>query len=631
MSTPLGHDDDRGIRRAIATVCLSGMLEAKLDAVAGAGFDGVEIFENDLIASLSTPAEVRKRCADLGLSIDLYQPFRDFDTVLPDRLTANLRRADHKFAVMEELGTDMMLVCSSVSGDAVDDPARISDQLHELAERASRRGMKIAYEALAWGRHVNRWNQSWNIVRRGDHPALGLCLDSFHVLSRTPEPEAISAISEIPGDRIFFLQLADAPLMSMDVLQWSRHHRLFPGQGEFDLPRFVDHILTAGYAGPLSLEVFNDVFRQSAPVHTAVDALRSLLVLEEAVARRSPPKAVAFGLTCPPPVPKLSGHAFVGLSADAGSVTGLAGALTSFGFTKTGADRSSNTQLWQQGDARILLNQSTDIATDVAEIASLGFDSDSKDQLAARATAFFAPASPLDDSGMAVTAPDGTTLWFCDPGGQQTWTSEYAPTGEGIDAGTGMTRIDHVALTQPFDYFDEAALFYRAVLGLAPGSDTEFAAPFGLVRGRAVSDPSGRVRIALQRTLLRRGEWAPAVREPQHVAFATTDLFATARALRERGARLLTVSNNYYEDLDARFALDPALIEAMREYGILYDREHGGEFYHLYTPVYGSRVFFEVVQRVGSYASYGAANSAVRMAAQRRERENRLTSPMPDI
>ena len=623
MSTPLGHQ--RGIRRAIATVCLSGMLDDKLDAVAAAGFDGVEIFENDLIASSSTPAEVRKRCADLGLSIDLYQPFRDFDTVLPDRLTANLRRAEHKFAVMEDLGTDTMLVCSSVAGDAPDDPARIADQFHELAERASRRGMRIAYEALAWGRHVNRWNQSWDIVRLGDHPALGLCLDSFHVLSRTPEPEAISAISEIRGDRIFFLQLADAPLMSMDVLQWSRHHRLFPGQGEFDLPRFVDHILTAGYAGPLSLEVFNDVFRQSAPVHTAVDALRSLLVLEESVARGSPQKAVAFGLTCPPPVPTLSGHAFVELSADARSADEVTRALTTFGFTKAGSHRSSNTQLWQQGGARILLNESSSMATGVTEITTLGIDSDSPRQLAARAAAFLAPGSPRDDSGTSVGAPDGTTLQFCDSAGPRTWTSEYDPTAEDVGAGTGLTRIDHVALTQPFDYFDEAALFYRAVLGLAPASDTEFAAPFGLVRGRAVSDPSGRVRIALQRTLLRRGEWAPAVQEPQHVAFATADLFATARALRGRGARLLTVSNNYYEDLDARFALDPALIEAMCEFGILYDREEGGEFYHLYTPVYGSRVFFEVGQRVGSYGSYGAANSAVRMSAQRRERENRLT------
>ena len=112
---------------------------------------------------------------------------------------------------------------------------------------------------------------------------------------------------------------------------------------------------------------------------------------------------------------------------------------------------------------------------------------------------------------------------------------------------------------------------------------------------------------------------------PQHVAFATTDILATARALQERGAPLLNISNNYYEDLDARFALDPGLIDAMREFGILYDREEGGEFYHLYTPVQGSRVFFEVVQRVGSYASYGSANSAVRMSAQRDERANRPT------
>jgi 4-hydroxyphenylpyruvate dioxygenase and related hemolysins len=141
------------------------------------------------------------------------------------------------------------------------------------------------------------------------------------------------------------------------------------------------------------------------------------------------------------------------------------------------------------------------MATGVAEITSLGIDSDSQQQLAARAAAFLAPASPRDGSGTTVSAPDGTTLQFCDSAGQETWTSQYDPVAEDVWAGTGLTRIDHVALTQPFDYFDEAALFYLAVLGLTPASDTEFAAPFGLVRGRAVSDPSGRVRIALQRTL----------------------------------------------------------------------------------------------------------------------------------
>ena len=192
------------------------MLEDKLDAVAGAGFDGVEIFENDLIASSSTPAEVRKRCADLGLSIDLYQPFRDFDTVLPDRLTANLRRADHKFAVMEELGTDTMLVCSSVAGDAVDDPARIADQFQELAESASRRGMRIAYEALAWGRHVSR------VATRAPHPAVRLLRRSSIVLSGCPRPH--------PGQR----HGVRGPVRARPRARGQRPHRTGPDSAAAD-------------------------------------------------------------------------------------------------------------------------------------------------------------------------------------------------------------------------------------------------------------------------------------------------------------------------------------------------------------------------------------------------------------
>ena len=149
-----------GLRTAIATVCLSGMLEDKLAAAATAGFDGVEIFEPDLIASPWSPAQVRKHCADLGLTIDLYQPFRDFDDARPEVFQANIRRADAKFAVMEELGTDLILVCSSVSPNAVDDDDRIAEQLHTLASRAGERGLRVSYEALAWGRFVNTYDRS---------------------------------------------------------------------------------------------------------------------------------------------------------------------------------------------------------------------------------------------------------------------------------------------------------------------------------------------------------------------------------------------------------------------------------------------------------------------------------------
>lgn len=615
------------MRKAIATVCLSGTLPDKLDAAAAAGFDGVEIFENDLIASPWSPERLRDRCADLGLSVELYQPFRDFETVDPEALRRNLRRAEHKFDLMERLGAETLLVCSSVSEDAVADADLAADQLRALADRAERRGLRIAYEALAWGRHVDTWQRSWEIVRRADHPALGLCLDSFHVLSRSRQQTDVSAIADLPGDKLFFLQLADAPRLRMDVLQWSRHHRLFPGQGAFDLPGFTGNVLAAGYRGPLSLEVFNDVFRQSAPRRAAVDAIRSLVALEEAVAPRLPaPVTERIELAAPVAAPRPTGFAFVEVAVAGDAVTPVARALAAMGFAHVGQHRSKPVQLWQQADARVLLSSGGSAAT---AVSALGVQTSDPTESAKRAHAFLAPAVPRERGPNeaelpAVAAPDGTQVFFCRSGaGEADWLGDFILSGTPPAVATRLTQVDHVALAQPFDYFDEATLFYRAVLGLDPRHDSEFAAPFGLVRNRAVTDPRGLVRIALHGTVLRRGDWSPGVPDPQHVAFATDDVFAAARAMRERGVPLLSVSDNYYDDLDARLDLDPALLARLRECQVLYDADERGEFLHFHTEVLGSRVFFEVVQRVGEYAGYGVANAPVRMAAHRQARRQR--------
>ncbi|MFK0245501.1 bifunctional sugar phosphate isomerase/epimerase/4-hydroxyphenylpyruvate dioxygenase family protein [Amycolatopsis azurea] len=577
---------------AIATVCLSGTLEDKLAAAAAAGFGGVEIFENDLIASRRSPSEIRRLCADLGLTIDLYQPFRDFEAVPPDVLRANLRRARRKFDLMAELGADTVLVCSSVSPDAVDDDDLAAAQLRELAELAGERGIRVAYEALAWGRFVNTYEHAWRIVRRADHPALGVCLDSFHILSRRGDPRAIRTI---PGEKIFFLQLADAPLLDMDVLHWSRHHRLFPGQGAFDLGAFTGHVLAAGYRGPLSLEVFNDVFRQADPGPAAVDAMRSLLALRESVGTLDVPAA-----------PRLAGHAFAELGVS-GTV------LADLGFTHVGTHRSKPVQLWQQGAARLLVNS----AAEEGSISALGLASADPSGSARRAETLLAPVLPRERCPgeadlAAVAAPDGTEILFC---GNDEWLRDFVPSGAS-SAGVGITGIDHIALTQPFDHFDEATLFYRSVLGLPPEAVSEFAAPFGLVRSRAVGDRD--VRLTLDSALVRRGEWAPGVPSPQHVAFACEDALAVARALRESGAPLLEIPGNYYDDLDARFDL-PFAVE-LRENSVLYDRDPSGEFLHFFTELVGSRVFFEVVQRIDGYRGYGVVNTPVYMTAHRERR-----------
>jgi 4-hydroxyphenylpyruvate dioxygenase len=265
------------MRHAIATVCLSGTLERKLDAAATAGFHGVELFEPDLTGSRLSPAEVRHAAAERGLTIDLFQPFRDFEGVTATQLRRNLERARAAFDVMAQLDAGTLLVCSNVSPDAIDDDVLAAEQLHALAEHAAARGIRLAYEALAWGRHVSEYDHAWRIVQAADHRALGICLDSFHTLAReTP----LDTIAEIPADKLLFCQLADAPDLAVDVLHWSRHYRCLPGQGAFDLADFTTRVLHAGYDGPLSLEVFSDTLRAADPDRVAHDARRSLVALE---------------------------------------------------------------------------------------------------------------------------------------------------------------------------------------------------------------------------------------------------------------------------------------------------------------------------------------------------------------
>ena len=266
------------MQRSIATVSISGTLVEKLTAIQAAGFEGVEIFENDLLYFDGSPADVRRIADDLGLKIMLFQPFRDFDGVSPERLARNLERAKRKFDVMHELGTERILVCSNVSPDTIGDDALMTDQLGALARAAEAAGVIAGYEALAWGKHVKTYRHAWKLVNAVNHPNLGLVLDSFHTLSLN---DTVDAIADIPGERIAFVQIADAPKLAMDVLEWSRHYRCFPGQGDFDLAGFTAQVVKTGYKGPLSLEIFNDGFRAAPTTTTAADGHRSLLFLEE--------------------------------------------------------------------------------------------------------------------------------------------------------------------------------------------------------------------------------------------------------------------------------------------------------------------------------------------------------------
>lgn len=626
------------MRRAIATVSLSGTLRQKLEAVAAARFDAVELFEADFVNFRGGAGEVRRICADLGLGIDLYQPFRDFEGMPETDHRRNLDRAERKFDLMGELGVSMMLVCSNVSPQSVGDAGLAAAQLHELADRAASRGIRIGYEALAWGRWVKLYGQAWERVRLADHPHLGLVLDSFHTLSLRDDP---AGIADLPGERIFFVQMADAPLLSMDVLQWARHHRNFPGQGQLDVVGFYEQALRAGYTGTLSLEIFNDVFRGTSNRRTALDAMRSLLYLEAEVRARlekagddaaSQRALQRLELFDPPQMPRADGYAFVEFAADEVRGAALGRLLETMGFQRVGRHRSKAVTLYRQGGAQLIVNTQPDsharerFGQQGATVCAMGIAVDDPAAAASHATAFLSARQPTRRRPSeldlpAITAPGGTVVHFVGAG--QNIAADFPDDAVEPSTDCGVLGVDHLAMGLADDQFDTWTLFARTVLGLNTIENSELADPYGLIRSSGLRNDPASLRLVLNVSLGRHTRTArqvastgPAGGSVHHISLACADIFSTVASMRERGIAFVAISGNYYDDLAARLALDASLVQRMRALDIVYDASpDGARYLQACTETFDDRFFFELVQRDAGYDAYGAPNAPARLAS----------------
>ncbi|MEN3146253.1 TIM barrel protein [Neorhizobium sp. IRAMC:178] len=618
------------MKTSIATVSISGELPEKLEAIAKAGFDGVEIFENDFLAFDGSPKDVGRMVRDFGLEITLFQPFRDFEGMPASHRSRTFDRAERKFDVMQELGTDLVLVCSNVSPVSLGGIDRAAADFHELGERAARRGLKVGYEALAWGRHINDHRDAWEIVRRADHPAIGLILDSFHTLSRKID---INSIRSIPKDKIFIVQLADAPLIDMDLLYWSRHFRNMPGEGDLPVTAFTTAIAETGYDGYFSLEIFNDQFRGGSSRAIADDGYRSLIYLGDQV-RRSPN---ASALTVPdmPDRAKVKGVGFVEFSSDEKDAADLAAILRTLGFRKTAKHRTKKVSLYSQGDIRLLVN------TDEKGFANASF--------AVHGTSAYAMALVVEDAAQAferavalgaepfrqqvaegevqipaIRGVGGGLVYLIDDNSNLGRFSEidFQPVseeGKAEVAPAHLRHVDHIAQTVAYEEMLTWLLFYTSIFETQKTPMVDIIDPAGVVRSQVVENASGTLRITLNGAENRRTLAGHFIAEKfgsgvQHLAFHTDDIFATAAALRKNGFKPLAISPNYYGDVEARFGLDAELSERLKEENILYDRDEHGEYFQLYSMTYGEGFFFEIVERRG-YRGYGAPNAIFRIAA----------------
>jgi 4-hydroxyphenylpyruvate dioxygenase len=619
------------MKTSIATVSISGDLREKLAAIAAAGFDGVEIFENDFLTFDGSPAEVGRMVRDHGLEITLFQPFRDFEGLPEPQRARAFDRAERKFDLMQELGTDLILICSNVSPAALGGIDRAADDFRELGELAAKRGLRVGYEALAWGRHINDHRDAWEIVRRADHPNIGLILDSFHTLARRIDVETIRAI---PGDRIFIVQLADAPRIDMDLLYWSRHFRNMPGEGDLPVTDFMRAVAATGYSGPLSLEIFNDQFRGGSPKSIAVDGRRSLIYLMDQVKRAEP--AVAIDVPAMPERVRVDGVEFVEFAANETEAEELAAILGTMGFTLAGRHKHKDVVLYRQGGINIVVNTEKEGLAHASYLvhgtSAYAFGLRVDDALATVARARTLGAEPFEQkhgpgelSIPAIRGLGGGVIYFIDGKGElaRVWDVEFEPVGAANAADAGLKSVDHIAQTMNYEEMLTWLLFYTSIFRTRKLPMVDVVDPAGLVRSQVVESDDGGLRLTLNGAESRKTLAGHFIAESfgssvQHLAFACTDIFAASQRMTALGFRSLEISQNYYDDLEARLGLDPALTERLRAANILYDRDDNGEFFQFYSRNYGDGFFFEIVERRGGYRGYGAVNAPFRIAAQKR-------------
>ncbi|MEX8494223.1 sugar phosphate isomerase/epimerase family protein [Sphaerotilus sp.] len=274
------------------TITLAGPLEAKLQAVRAAGFTQIMLAARDIVGHPGGMDVAVQAVRDSGLRVTGFQVLRDFEGLSGHLHSYKVEIAKQMILMAHALGAKVLLACSSTSQHATGDVDAIARDLRKLSMLAIPYGLRVAYEGLSWGRHINEYHQSWDVVQRADCPNLGIGIDSYHIMAtQTP----LDALDDIDPARIYLVQLADfmwnEVRTAQERMDTARHFRVFPGEGVHSeaLTALVLRLDALGYRGDYSFEVFNDDYQQLPLPFVAQRAWDSAVWLAEGVLRRSVP------------------------------------------------------------------------------------------------------------------------------------------------------------------------------------------------------------------------------------------------------------------------------------------------------------------------------------------------------
>ena len=571
------------------------------------GFKGVEIFENDFLDHDLKAKEIKKIVYDYGLEISLFQPFRDFEGMPEPYRSRAFDRAKKKFDIINELGAKTILICSNTSNLAVGGIDRAADDFNELGEIAKVRDIFIGYEALAWGKYISDHRDAWEIVRRANHKHVGIILDSFHTLSKGIN---LDTITSIPKEKIFIVQIADAPKYNMDLLFWSRHFRNMPGQGDLKVSEFIKKLNDTGYDSWISLEIFNDQFRKDNRDLITKDGYRSLINLSKKneIVERA----------------KIEKIEFIEFTVNKENPNVIQKLLKSLGFIKAGLHKTKNITLYILGNVKFIINSEivSDPNLEDFNPYAFGLMVDNVKSTLKRCEAI--KVNNVKDFylknkfKMNLIEDNGQYIFLID---NKNWQNDFNFLDQ--DNQNSNLEFDHIAISVEHSTLLSSVLFYKSLFECKKISNTDIIDPSGITKSHVIENKSKTFKIVINsaennETLTSQLRKKKYISNIQHIALRTDDIFKLSKKFNELGLKTLKISDNYYDDIDAKFGLETNMLKKIKENNILYDEDSEGSFFQIYTALINNSFFFEFVQRNKSYDGYGANNAIFRISAQKK-------------
>jgi 4-hydroxyphenylpyruvate dioxygenase len=401
----------------------------------------------------------------------------------------------------------------------------------------------------------------------------------------------------------------------MEPLQYSRHYRNFPYQGQFPLSKFVHALHSTGYEGLYSLEIFNDEFRSAPSARIARDGYRSLLLLREQIHKNLFPSR-----------PKASGIVFVEFACSPSEMNALEQFIGGYlGFQKIGQHKSKSVYLYRQGQTHFILNSESESYASAfhlnhgVSVCAIAISVDNVGLATDRAVMLKYTVISQGRHGMgelqfvAVQAPDESLIYLVDSSNPTSFLSDFTLPPD-LSESEMKIKVDYISQVLDPREMDKTVLFYHALFGLEAQQQVfELNDPRGLVRSRAMTSKDGALRIYLNvsaaestvvgRFLSRSGSGI------HHIALGTDDIYSTVSKI---GNSFLSLPQNYFDDLGVRYDLSQADLRKLQESNIMYDADADGEFLHVCTDTFYDRFFFEVVERRKGYSGFGGSDAMVR-------------------